>query len=113
MPWCDRLWDHTREDLCFWLTLYRAFGYDAAGWEDRTMASLSGTLRRAMERSGLTLYRIMKDTGIDYTTVFEFYHGRRDVRLRSAARGMSGHARLAKFSTHRSQRSPWCLERGF
>ena len=50
------------------------------------MASLSGTLRRAMERSGLTLYRIMKDTGIDYTTVFEFYHGRRDVRISTAER---------------------------
>jgi plasmid maintenance system antidote protein VapI len=48
------------------------------------MASLAGVLRGVMEDSGLSIYRIAKDSGVDYSVVNRFYHGERDVTLSTA-----------------------------
>ena len=45
------------------------------------MTDLGEAIRREIDRRELTLYRIWKDTGIDYSTIHAFYHGRRDVRM--------------------------------
>ena len=48
------------------------------------MPKLSEVIRRSMKNSGLSLYRIAKDTGVGYTIVHGFYHGDRGLRLSSA-----------------------------
>jgi transcriptional regulator with XRE-family HTH domain len=37
---------------------------------------VSETLRKAVQDSGLSLYRMAKDTGVDYAVVWRFAHGR-------------------------------------
>jgi hypothetical protein len=37
---------------------------------------VSETLRKAVLDSGKTLYRVAKDTGIDYAVMWRFAHGR-------------------------------------
>ena len=45
---------------------------------------LSDQLRTAIDDSGLTIYRIAKDSGVEPTALMRFYHGERDIRLGSA-----------------------------
>ena len=46
--------------------------------------SLADQLRQAIEDSGLTLYRIAKDSGVHYGMLYRFYVGERDMRLQTA-----------------------------
>jgi len=48
------------------------------------MAIFSESLRQAIDRSGLTMYRIAKDAGLDFSTLSRFCHGERDLKLESA-----------------------------
>jgi hypothetical protein len=48
--------------------------------------NLGESLRRAMDGSGETLYRIAKDSGVDYAIVHKFYHRERDMKLETASR---------------------------
>jgi len=48
------------------------------------MGEFSGALHKAIEGSGLTIYRIAKDSGLDFSAVSRFYHGERDLTLTSA-----------------------------
>ena len=50
------------------------------------MPTLSESLRAAIEDSGLTMYRVAKDAGLDFTVVSRFCHGQRDIRLETADR---------------------------
>lgn len=48
------------------------------------MTVFSDALRRAIDESGLTMYRIAKDAGLDFSTLSRFCHGERGLRLESA-----------------------------
>jgi len=48
--------------------------------------SLAEQLRRAIEDSGHTLYRICKATGTQYGVLWRFKVGRSDLRLETASR---------------------------
>ena len=43
--------------------------------------TIEETLKRCIEDSGETIYRIAKDSGIDYATVHRFVNEHRDARL--------------------------------
>jgi plasmid maintenance system antidote protein VapI len=53
--------------------------------ESKEMA-LQDQLRQAIEDSGLTLYRIAKDSGIAYQVLHRFASGERDLTLETATR---------------------------
>ncbi len=36
---------------------------------------------QAIDNSGASLYRVAKDAGVDYATVYRFYHGWHGARL--------------------------------
>jgi transcriptional regulator with XRE-family HTH domain len=46
--------------------------------------SLTGELRDAIESSGVTLYRIAKDSGVSYAVLHRFANGERQIKLDSA-----------------------------
>ena len=46
--------------------------------------TLADQLRNAIETSGLTLYRVAADAGIDYASIHRFCHGERSLSLESA-----------------------------
>lgn len=48
--------------------------------------NLGAELRRAIRRSGLTLYRVAKNAGLPYAVVHRFMRGERDVYLETASR---------------------------
>lgn len=48
--------------------------------------ALQDQLRQAVEDSGLTLYRIAKDSGIAYQVLHRFARGERDLTLKTASR---------------------------
>ncbi len=48
--------------------------------------ALQDQLRQAVEDSGLTLYRIAKDSGIAYQVLHRFARGERDLTLATASR---------------------------
>jgi len=48
--------------------------------------ALQDQLRQAVEDSGLTLYRIAKDSGIAYQVLHRFARGERDLTLETASR---------------------------
>ncbi len=48
--------------------------------------TISETLTAAIERSGLTLYRIAEDSGVSYSNVHRFARGDMAVRLAAADR---------------------------
>ena len=50
------------------------------------MPTLSETLRKAMDDSGETLYRIAKESGIAYPVLYRFYHHERELRLPTATK---------------------------
>jgi transcriptional regulator with XRE-family HTH domain len=47
----------------------------------RTVKKLSDQIRRAIDESGLTRYRIAQDTGIDESALSKFYNGTRGLTL--------------------------------
>ncbi len=47
---------------------------------------ISQALREAIQRSGLTIYRIAKDCDTHSSVVARFVHGERDLRLETADR---------------------------
>ena len=47
---------------------------------------LSDRLRRSMDESGLSLYRIAKDTETNYSTIHQFVTGRRGLYLTTAGK---------------------------
>ena len=49
----------------------------------RQSRKLSDQIRRAMDDSGLTRYRIAQDTGINEAALGKFYHGERGLSLAS------------------------------
>ena len=48
--------------------------------------ALQDQLREAIGDSGLTLYRIAKDSGIAYPVLFRFARGERDLTLETATK---------------------------
>lgn len=48
--------------------------------------NISEALRLAMKDSGRSLYWMSKTSGVKYTAVHGFFHGKRDLQLRSAAK---------------------------
>ena len=48
--------------------------------------ALQDQLRQAVQDSGLTLYRIAKDSGIAYQVLHRFAGGERDLTLETASR---------------------------
>ena len=54
--------------------------YDA-GMARRRSKKMTDQVRQAMDDSGLTRYRIARDTGIDESTLAKFYHGTRGLSL--------------------------------
>ena len=48
------------------------------------MASMSETLKDAIRDSGQTVYRISKDSGLDYDSIYRFLSGRTSLRLDKA-----------------------------
>jgi plasmid maintenance system antidote protein VapI len=48
--------------------------------------ALQDELRRAVQDSGLTLYRIAKGSGIAYQVLHRFARGERDLTLETASR---------------------------
>ena len=50
---------------------------------ERFKKKLTDQIRRAIDDSGLTRYRIAQDTGIDESTLAKFYHGTRGLSLDS------------------------------
>ena len=48
------------------------------------MAVFSDALRQAIDRSGLTMYHIAKDAGLDFSSLSRFCHGERSLKLESA-----------------------------
>ena len=48
--------------------------------------ALQDQLRQAIEDSGLTLYRIAKDSGVVYQVLHRFASGERDLTLETASR---------------------------
>ena len=48
--------------------------------------ALQDELRKAVEDSGLTLYRIAKGSGIAYQVLHRFARGERDLTLETASR---------------------------
>ncbi|MHB8969722.1 MAG: helix-turn-helix domain-containing protein [Pirellulaceae bacterium] len=44
---------------------------------------ISDQLRQAIDESGLTRYRISKETGISQVTLSRFYHGERGLTLKA------------------------------
>jgi len=48
------------------------------------MAVFNDALRQAIDRSGLSMYRIAKDAGLDFSTLSRFCHGERSLKLESA-----------------------------
>lgn len=48
--------------------------------------TLQGQFRRAIEGSGLSLYRIAKGSGIAYQVLHRFASGERDLTLETASR---------------------------
>ena len=49
------------------------------GMEKRRSRKLSDAVRKAINDSGLTRYRIAKDTGIDESALAKFYNGHRGI----------------------------------
>ena len=47
----------------------------------RATATMSDTLRRTIRDSGLTIYRIAKDTGVSQASLLRFMRGERSLRL--------------------------------
>jgi len=56
-----------------------------AYWSARRKIS-EARLRQAVETSGMTLYRIAKDSGIAYQVLHRFARGERDLTLETASR---------------------------
>ncbi len=54
---------------------------------------MTDQIRRAIDESGLTRYRIAHDTGIDESTLAKFYHGQRGLSLDNLDR-LCGYLRL-------------------
>jgi plasmid maintenance system antidote protein VapI len=50
------------------------------------IVALQDQLRKAVEDSGLTLYRIAKDSGIAYQVLHRFARGERDLTLQTASK---------------------------
>ena len=48
--------------------------------------ALQDQLRQAIENSGLSLYRIAKDSGVAYQVLHRFARGERDLTLETATR---------------------------
>jgi transcriptional regulator with XRE-family HTH domain len=48
------------------------------------MASIADELRRAIERSGKSRYRIAQESGVAEAVLSRFVHGERDLRLDTA-----------------------------
>ena len=48
------------------------------------MAVFTDALHEAIDGSGLTMYRIAKDAGLDFSTLSRFCHGERSLKLESA-----------------------------
>jgi len=54
---------------------------------------LTDQIRRSIDESGLSRYRIAQDTGIDESTLAKFYHGTRGISLDNLDR-LCGYLRL-------------------
>jgi hypothetical protein len=54
------------------------------GKAERGRPKMSDVLRQAIRDSGLTLYRVAKDSGVDYATLYRFMKGERAIHMRAA-----------------------------
>ena len=50
----------------------------------KTPPTMSNALKKAIAESGLTLYRIYKDTGVQKTSLIRFMRGEQSIRLDKA-----------------------------
>ena len=50
----------------------------------RKSQTIAAELRRAIADSGETLYRVAKDSGVDYSTVYRFMSGKQTLTLDTA-----------------------------
>lgn len=50
------------------------------------MKTLSESLRAAIEKSGLSVYRLSKESGVQATMIHMFLRGEKDLRLSTADR---------------------------
>ncbi len=46
--------------------------------------TLADQLKRVIDESGLSLYAVSEGSGVDYSAVYRFYHGQRDIQLSTA-----------------------------
>lgn len=49
---------------------------------------LSNHIRKAIEKSGYSAYRLSKETGIHHTVIIRFINGERDIQLSTASKLM-------------------------
>ena len=49
-------------------------------------SDIVGQLKAAIRTADLTIYRIAKDSGVDYSTIYRFVSGERSMDFDSAAR---------------------------
>jgi len=59
---------------------YPSIVYDA-GMAKRRSNKMTDQIRRAIDDSGLTRYRIAQETGIDESTLAKFYNGHRGLSM--------------------------------
>jgi transcriptional regulator with XRE-family HTH domain len=62
-----------------------SIGYNVAMAKGRS-SKLSDQMRRAIDGSGLTRYRIAKETGIDESALAKFYNGRVGLSMKAMDR---------------------------
>ncbi len=43
--------------------------------------ALANFLRKQIDATGKSLYRVSEETGISYAMLYRFYHGQRSIRL--------------------------------
>ena len=55
-----------------------------SGEHRRRELTMGETLRQAVRDSGQTLYRVAKDSGVPYATLYRFMSGERDIYLETA-----------------------------
>ena len=51
--------------------------------KNKQASTVSELLRTAIEKSGLTLYRVAKNAGVGYTTLHRFMHRERSLSMKA------------------------------
>lgn len=75
----DRLAAHDDDRLS-------AFTEELEEQETLEVAQINDQLRKAIEKSGLTYYKLAQESGVDQVVISRFVNRERDLRLETAAR---------------------------